>query len=70
MHAPDRRQSRIAPKAMLRPGHLGHYPEVQQERWYPLDLTTPPHPVYVWVRTPHGAIRVQRSDVQIRDYPP
>jgi hypothetical protein len=70
MHLPERRQSRVAPKAILRPGHLGHYPEVQQDRWYPLDVTPAAHSVYVWLLTPHGAVRVQRTDVQIRDYPP
>jgi hypothetical protein len=70
MHRPERRHSRIAPKASLKPGHLGHYPEVQAGRWYPLDVTPPAHPVYVWLRTPHGAIRVQRTDLEIRDGSP
>ncbi len=66
MSIPERRQSRVSPRARLRPGYLGHYPELLPDRWYPLDTTVQPASIYVWLNTPHGALRVQRTDLDIQ----
>jgi hypothetical protein len=69
MEGPDRRVSRLAPQARLRPGWLGFYPTILPDAWYPLYTTHGNYPIYVWLETSHGIIRVQRSDVELRDAP-
>jgi hypothetical protein len=66
---PDRRASRVAPQARLRPGWLGFYPTILPDKWYPLHTADGNHPVYVWLETSHGITRVQRGDVEVRDAP-
>jgi hypothetical protein len=67
MEGPDRRKSRIAPQARLRPGWLGFYPTVLPDLWYPLHTGQGNHSAYVWLETSHGITRVQREDVELRD---
>jgi hypothetical protein len=69
MEGSDRRLSRAAPEARLRPGWLGFYPTILPEAWYPLHTAHGNYPAYVWLETSHGIIRVQRSDVELRDAP-
>jgi hypothetical protein len=69
VHSPERRQSRVAPAARLRPGWLGHYPQLGPDLWYPLHLAQPSHPTHVWLETAHGIVRVMRSDVEIHGSP-
>jgi hypothetical protein len=69
MEGPDRRVSRVAPQARLRPGWLGFYPTIRPDAWYPLHTTHDNHPVYLWLETSNGITRVQRSDVEVRDAP-
>ena len=64
---PDRRVSRQAPRARLRPGWLGFYPTLLPENWYPLHTGGGNHASYLWLETSHGITRVQRSDVEVRD---
>lgn len=66
---PERRISRAAPSARLRPGWLGFYPTLLPDAWYPLHVEGASHPSYVWLQTSHGITRVQRSDVEVRDAP-
>ncbi len=63
----DRRISRVAPQARLRPGWLGFYPTILPDSWYPLYTAHGNYPTYVWLETSHGITRVQRSDVEVRD---
>jgi hypothetical protein len=67
VHRPDRRVSRQAPRARLRPGWLGFYPSLLPEMWYPLHTGGGNHASYLWLETSHGITRVQRSDVEVRD---
>lgn len=67
MEKTDRRVSRVAPRARLRPGWLGFYPTLLPEAWYPLHTASGSHATYVWLETSHGITRVQRSDVEVRD---
>jgi hypothetical protein len=67
MEGTERRQSRVAPQARLRPGWLGFYPAVLPDLWYPLHTAQGSHSTYVWLETSHGITRVQREDVEIRD---
>jgi hypothetical protein len=69
MEGSDRRVSRVAPQARLRPGWLGFYPTILPDAWYPLHIAHGNYPTYVWLETSHGIIRVQRSDVEVRDAP-
>ncbi len=69
MVTPDRRISRVAPRARLRPGWLGYYPTLRPEVWYPLHTAQANLPLYVWLETSHGLTRVQRTDLEIRDAP-
>jgi len=69
MEGTDRRLSRVAPQARLRPGWLGFYPTILPDAWYPLHTAHGNYPTYVWLETSHGIIRVQRSDVELRDAP-
>jgi hypothetical protein len=64
---PDRRVSRQAPRARLRPGWLGFYPTLLPEIWYRLHTGGGNHASYLWLETSHGITRVQRSDVEVRD---
>lgn len=66
---PDRRISREAPRARLRPGWLGFYPTLLPEQWYPLHTEGENHPSYLWLETSHGITRVQRSDVEVKSGP-
>jgi hypothetical protein len=63
----ERRHSRRAPQARLRPGGSGFPPELTPGIWYNLETTQPPQPCYVWLRTPHGAVAWQRGDLELRD---
>ncbi len=65
----ERRISRVAPQARLRPGWLGFYPTIQPDVWYSLHMASGNHATYVWLQTSHGITRVQRSDVEVRDAP-
>ena len=67
MDGPDRRVSRVAPQARLRPGWLGFYPTILPDAWYPLYIAHGNHSTYVWLETSYGITRVQRSDVELRD---
>ena len=67
MEGPDRRVSRLAPQARLRPGWLGFYPTILPGSWYPLYAAHGSHSAYVWLETTHGITRVQRTDVEFRD---
>jgi hypothetical protein len=69
MEGLDRRVSRVAPQARLRPGWLGFYPTILPDAWYPLHTAHGNYPTYIWLETSHGIIRVQRSDVELRDAP-
>jgi hypothetical protein len=69
MDRPERRISRVSPRARLRPGWLGFYPTILPDVWYPLYTDHGNHPVYVWLETSHGIVRVQRTDVELRDAP-
>lgn len=69
MEGVDRRISRVAPQARLRPGWLGFYPTILPDVWYSLHETSGNHPTYMWLETGHGITRVQRSDVEVRDAP-
>lgn len=69
MEGPDRRVSRVAPHARLRPGWLGFYPTILPDTWYALHTAQGNHPVYLWLETSHGITRVQRTDVELRDTP-
>ena len=69
MDRAERRISRAAPHARLRPGWLGFYPTLLPDAWYPLYTEGANHASYVWLRTSHGITRVQRSDVEVRDTP-
>lgn len=64
---PDRRVSREAPRARLRPGWLGFYPTLLPDMWYSLHTQGGNHPSYLWLESSHGITRVQRSDVEVRD---
>jgi hypothetical protein len=66
---PDRRISRAAPRARLRPGWLGFYPTLLPDTWYPLHTAASNHASYLWLETSHGITRVQRSDVDLTDGP-
>jgi hypothetical protein len=57
----------VAPRARLRAGWLGFYPTLLPETWYPLYSERGSHPDYLWLETPGGITRVQRSDVDVRD---
>ena len=67
MERSERRISRVAPRARLRPGWLGFYPTLLPEAWYPLHIEGGNHPSYLWLVTSHGITRVQRADVEVRD---
>lgn len=67
MDRPERRISRLAPRARLRPGWLGFYPTLLPDMWYSLHTGGGNHPSYLWLETSHGITRVQRSDVEVRD---
>lgn len=69
MESADRRVSRVAPHARLRPGWLGFYPSIVPDAWYPLHTAQGNSSTYVWLETSHGIIRVQRTDVEICDAP-
>ncbi len=69
MDGAERRVSRVAPQARLRPGWLGFYPTLLPGAWYPLHTASGSHASYVWLATSHGITRVQRSDVEVRDGP-
>jgi hypothetical protein len=69
MDRPERRISRVSPQARLRPGWLGFYPTILPDVWYRLYTDHGNHPVYLWLETSHGIVRVQRSDVELRDAP-
>ena len=69
MEGTDRRLSRVAPQARLRPGWLGFYPTILPDAWYPLHTAHGNYRTYVWLEASHGIVRVQRSDVEIRDAP-
>jgi hypothetical protein len=64
---PERRISRAAPRARLRPGWLGFYPTLLPDTWYPLYTGGGNHPSYLWLETSHGITRVQRSDVEVTE---
>jgi hypothetical protein len=63
----ERRRSRRAPRARLRPGWKGFQRELRPGTWYPIQTTQPPQPFYVWLETPRGAVAWQRSDLELRD---
>jgi hypothetical protein len=65
----ERRRSRIAPQARLRPGWSGSHPKLIPGVWYDLRITQAPQPFYVWLETPHGAIAWQRDELELRDAP-
>lgn len=67
MDRSDRRTSRAAPHARLRPGWLGFYPTLLPDTWYPLHNEAGNHSAYLWLKTSHGITRVQRSDLEVRD---
>ena len=67
MDRPERRVSRAAPRARLRPGWLGFYPSLLPEIWSSLHTGGGTHPSYLWLETSHGITRVQRADVEVRD---
>lgn len=67
MERSERRASRVAPHARLRPGWLGFYPTLLPDTWYPLYMEGGNHPSYLWLATSAGITRVQRSDVDVRD---
>ena len=67
MERRERRISRVAPSARLRPGWLGFYPSLLPDVWYPLHIQGGNHPSYLWLETSHGITRVQRADVEVRD---
>jgi hypothetical protein len=65
----DRRISRAAPQARLRPGWLGFYPTLLPDTWYALHAESGSHASYLWLETSHGITRVQRSDVEVSQGP-
>lgn len=69
MEGRDRRVSRSAPQARLRPGWLGFYPTLLPDTWYALHTTGGSHASYLWLETSHGITRVQRSDVEVTEGP-
>jgi hypothetical protein len=62
---PDYRRARAAPEARLLPGLERVYPTLSLNRWYPLHTNGAPHPLYLWVDTPHGLTRVLREHVEL-----
>ena len=66
--SPERRRSRSAPRARLRPGLTVSEPELKPGVWYDLRITQSPQPFYVWLETPRGAIAWQRADLEFRGH--
>ncbi len=66
---PERRRSRSAPRARLRPGLTVTEPELTPDVWYDLRITQSPQPSYVWLETPHGAIAWKRDGLEFGDAP-
>lgn len=69
MTGTDRRRSRRAPQGRLRAGSKGFQPEPRPGIWYNLATTQPPHPFYVWLQTPRGAVAWERDELELRDGP-
>ena len=67
--SPERRRSRSAPKARLRPGVTVSEPDLRAGVWYDLRITQSPQPFYVWLETPHGAIAWKRDGLEFGDAP-
>jgi hypothetical protein len=65
--SPERRRSRSAPRARLRPGVMVSEPELRPGVWYDLRVTQSPQPSYVWLETPHGAIAWLRAELEFGD---
>ncbi len=65
--SPERRRSRSAPRARLRPGVTVSEPELRPGVWYDLRITHSPQPFYVWLETPHGAIAWLRDELEFGD---
>jgi hypothetical protein len=63
----ERRHSRRAPEARLRPGWNGFTPDLTPGIWYSLETTHPSQPFYVWVKTPNGAVAWLRDELELRD---
>jgi hypothetical protein len=63
----ERRQSRRAPEARLRPGWSGFAPDLTPGVWYSLETTQPAQPFYVWLKTSNGAVAWQREDLELRE---
>lgn len=66
MNRPDRRRARISPKGKLWPGRVALYPPLLPHAWYPLHTAGGSDPVFVWLETAHGMVRVLRADVELR----
>jgi hypothetical protein len=63
----ERRYSRRAPEARLRPGWNGFTPNITPGIWYRLETTHPAQPFYVWLKTPNGAVAWLRDELELRD---
>jgi hypothetical protein len=62
---PDRRRLASAPRARLWPGSRGRYPALYPSAWYVVYGAAPRDARYLWLRTAHGLIRVERQDVEL-----
>ena len=68
VHA-ERRRSRVTPQARLRPGWIGFHAGLMPGVWYTLQTNQAPNPLYVWLKTPDGAIAWLRDDLELRGAP-